>query len=207
VAGAAKGAGMSGVAHPLPGLPIDVRRGTIGMWLFIATEASLFVMLFFAYFYLSRNVPLWPPDAPPSLRMPLVMLGVLASSSIVLFWGERTLRAGNQVRARLSLVVTVALGLLFLAIQATEYADKWTRLRPSTNAYGSIFYVITGVHGCHVALGICMLAYVALLPDLESPDPPHRAMHNASLYWHFVDVVWVVIVAIIYVLPHFTRRV
>jgi heme/copper-type cytochrome/quinol oxidase subunit 3 len=198
---------MSGLAHPLPGLPIDVRRGTLGMWLFIATEASLFAMLFFAYFYLSRNTPLWPPDAPPDLRLPLVMLLVLLTSSVVLFLGERALHHGNQTGARLSLVGTAVLGAGFLAIQATEYAEKWTRLRPSTNAYGSIFYTLTGVHGCHVALGICMLAYVALLPDLDSPEPPHRALHNVSLYWHFVDVIWILIVAVVYVLPHVTRLV
>jgi heme/copper-type cytochrome/quinol oxidase subunit 3 len=198
---------MSGLAHPLPGLPIDVRRGTFGMWLFITTEASLFVMLFFAYFYLSRNVPLWPPDTPPKLVMPLVMLVVLLASSAVLLWGERALQAGRQATARVSLAITVALGVLFLLIQASEYAEKWARLRPSTNAYGSIFYALTGIHGCHVALGICMLAYAALLPDLDSPEPPHRAMHNASLYWHFVDLVWVVIVAVVYVLPHITRSV
>lgn len=196
---------MSGLAHPLPGLPIDVRRGTAGMWLFIATEASLFAMLFFAYFYLSRNVPLWPPDEPPKLLMPLIMLAVLLTSSGVLFWGERALQGGRQATARVSLVITVVLGVLFLLIQASEYAEKWSRLRPSTDAYGSIFYTLTGVHGCHVALGICMLTYVAFLPDLDSPEPPHRALHNASLYWHFVDLVWLVIVAIVYVLPHVTR--
>jgi heme/copper-type cytochrome/quinol oxidase subunit 3 len=198
---------MSAIAHPMPGLPIDRRRGTIGMWLFIATEASLFLMLFFAYFFLSRNAPAWPPDQPPALRLPFAMLLVLLTSSAVLFWGERELAAGRQSTARGGAVAAALLGTIFLAIQAAEYVDKWGKLRPSTNAYGSIFYTITGLHGCHVALGICMLAYVAVLPDLDSPEPPHRALHNASLYWHFVDVVWIAIVALIYVLPHLTRAV
>jgi len=198
---------MSTVAHPLPALPIDQRRGTLGMGLFIATEASLFLMLFFAYFYLSKNATAWPPDAPPKLLMPLLMLLVLLASSAVLVVGERALAAGRQSAARLSVAGTVVLGLVFLAIQASEYAEKWARLRPSTNAYGSIFYTLTGIHGCHVAFGICMLAYVACLPDLDSPEPPHRALHNAALYWHFVDVVWIVIVLVVYLLPHVTRAV
>ena len=192
--------------HPLPPLAVDHERGTIGMSMFILTEALLFVMLFFAYFYLGRLEPLWPPDPPPPLLLPLVMLAVLLSSSVILHWGEKRLHAGQPGAARAAVLVTMALGLVFLAIQAKEYANKLNHLKPTTNAYGSIFYAITGIHGLHVCLGLCMLLYVLLLPRIDAAEkPPHRPLYNVSLYWHFIDVVWVLIVAQLYVLPHFTR--
>lgn len=183
-------------------LPWDERRGSAGMSAFIATEALLFVVLFFAYFYLGREAPRWPPD-PPKLTMAAVMLAVLATSSVILHWGERRLRAGDGDSARLALAVTALLGAAFLLLQGREYRERLATLRPSTDAYGSIFYVITGLHGLHVALGIAMLLFVALLPALEPrARPPHRPLHNAALYWHFVDAVWVAIVSLLYVLPH-----
>jgi heme/copper-type cytochrome/quinol oxidase subunit 3 len=79
-------------------------------------------------------------------------------------------------------------------------------LKPTTDAYGSIFYTITSLHGAHVALGLLMLLYVLVLPQIgPGQKPPHRSLHNASLYWHFVDAVWLFIVALLYVAPNLTR--
>jgi heme/copper-type cytochrome/quinol oxidase subunit 3 len=196
---------VSTAVQPLPPLIVDDRRGTFGMSLFILTESSLFVMLFFAYFYLGSREPLWPPEPAPPLFYPLVMLAVLLTSSFVLHAGERALKKGRHGVATGAVLLTILLGAGFLVIQAQEYAEKLTHLKPSTNAYGSIFYAMTGIHGLHVALGLLMLIYVLLLPELESQRPPHRPLHNAALYWHFVDVVWVLLVSVLYVLPHVTR--
>jgi heme/copper-type cytochrome/quinol oxidase subunit 3 len=131
------------------------------------------------------------------------MLAVLLSSSAALFAGERALRRGAPARARAAVWAAIALGAAFLGLQALEYGNRLRELRPTTDAYGSIFYTITGLHGTHVLLGIAMLAFVAALPALEPTSrPPYRPLHNASLYWHFVDAVWVVIVAVLYVLPN-----
>jgi len=176
------------------------------MVMFIATEATLFLMLFFAYYYLghvSRGP--WPAE-PPKLTLALIMLGVLATSSVVLHAGERAERAGHPGRARGAVAVTVALGLGFLVLQVLEYRDHLRTLTPTTDAYGSIFYTITSFHGAHLAFGLLMLLYVLLLPELgPGRKPPHRALHNASLYWHFVDAVWLLIVALLYVAPHVKR--
>ncbi|MGC4080797.1 MAG: cytochrome c oxidase subunit 3 [Vicinamibacterales bacterium] len=180
-------------------------RGTWAMYLFIASEAMLFVSLFFAYYYLGHDEPSWPPE-PPQYRLALVMLGVLAASSIVLHVGERAERAGRVGRARALVGGTAGLGLLFVALQVLEYREHLKTLRPATNAYGSIFYVITSVHGLHLLLGLSMLGYVLLLPEFGAAQrPPHGALHNAALYWHFVDVVWVVIVALVYLAPNMAR--
>lgn len=197
---------MTTLTHPLPPLPLDDRRGTVGMLMFIVTEASLFVMLFFSYFYLGRNQPLWPPDPPPSLRLPLVMLAVLVTSSVVLHLGERALERGARTLARPALALTMLLGLMFLGLQTLEYVKKSEMLLPTTSAYGSIVYAITGFHALHVVVGVLLLGFVLLLPALEpTPRPPHRPLRAVSMYWHFVDAVWLCIVAIIYVLPHFQR--
>ena len=177
-------------------------RGSWAMTMFIATEAALFVCLFFSYYYLGQQAPAWPPE-PPEWRLALVMLAVLSTSSGVLHWGERRSMRGFPAQARLAVVGTLVLGLGFLTLQVLEFRAHLPKLRPSSNAYGSIFYTITSIHAAHVALGILMLAFVLALPDIgDAPRPPHRPLHNVALYWHFVDAVWLVIVGLLYVAPN-----
>jgi heme/copper-type cytochrome/quinol oxidase subunit 3 len=181
---------------------IDQGRGGFGMNLFILTEALLFACLFFGYFYLARDSrgP-WPPS-PPKLAIALLMTALLLSSSAVLYAAERQIRRGRDRAARLAVALTIALGVSFLVAQFFEYRQRLREVRPTTDAYGSIFYTITSVHGAHVALGLCMLALVAMLPWIgPSRRTPHRALRTASLYWHFVDAVWLLIVSLLYVLP------
>jgi heme/copper-type cytochrome/quinol oxidase subunit 3 len=193
-----------------PAVPIVPRtviadRGSWAMTMFIATEATLFVCLFFAYYYLGHLAPAWPPD-PPEWHVAAIMLAVLLTSSGVLHWAE--LRAGRRLvsQARAAAMLTVALGLAFLGLQIVEYQHHLQRLLPSDNAYGSIFYTITSIHAAHVALGVLMLLFVAALPDItDAPKPPHRPLHNVAMYWHFVDAVWVVIVVLLYALPNIRR--
>lgn len=183
-------------------LALDQGRGSAGMALFVLSEAALFACLFFAYFYLARDARGdWPPQ-PPKLHLALPMLAVLVTSSVVLELGERAVRRREETVARWALAGTIALGGGFLVLQGFEYRERLRTLRPSTDAYGSIFYTITSLHGAHVLLGLGMLTFVALLPRLgPTLRSPHRPLRNAALYWHFVDAVWVVIVALLYVLP------
>jgi cytochrome c oxidase subunit III len=195
---------MSTVAAAIPRTPLtlDDRRGSMGMTLFILSEAFLFLALFFAYYYLSAQVPRWPPE-PPKLHYALPMLGILLLSSAVLHWGERRAKAGGVATAKLAVIATLALGIVFIVLQVLEYAEHLHTLTPRSNAYGSIFYTITSVHGAHLVIGLLMLVYLLALPLEPVSRPPHRPMHNISLYWHFVDLVWVFIVALLYVAPHF----
>lgn len=180
-------------------------RGSWGMLMFIATEAMLFVSLFFSYYYLGRLEPVWPPS-PPQYRLALIMLVLLVSSSFVLHHGERAERRGSDHAARRWTAMTVVLGLVFLGVQALEYRSRLRVLKPTTNAYGSIFYTITSFHAAHVMLGLLMLGYVLLLPEIgRAAKPPHRPLFNASLYWHFVDAVWIIIVALLYLAPNVRR--
>src|SRR5690242_901330 len=201
---------MTTVATPyertVPTTVIDHRRGSQAMLMFIITEAMLFVMFFFAYYYLGHNAPKWPTELP-KLTKPLIMLAILLSSSVVLYGGEEASKTGAFGRARLFTAITILMGVMFLGVQYTEYAEHLKTLRPTDNAYGSIFYTITSFHAAHLVLGLLMLVYVLMLPAVhigKAEKPPHDSLHVAALYWHFVDAVWLVIVTLLYVAPHFT---
>jgi heme/copper-type cytochrome/quinol oxidase subunit 3 len=187
-------------------LGFDEVRGTAGMVLFIATEAFLFVSLFFAYFYLGRGQPTWPPE-PPKLTMALVLAAILVASSAILHEGEGARRHDRTSAAAAAVWTTVALGVVFLVVQAGEVREKLSTLTPQKSAYGSIFFTITGFHAAHLILGLFMLTFVGMLPRSEvRAEIPTGSLRNVSLYWHFVDVVWILIVAILYVLPKLSGR-
>jgi cytochrome c oxidase subunit 3/cytochrome c oxidase subunit I+III len=184
----------------LDALPGDQSRGTWAMALTIVTEALLFVCLFFAYFYLGHENRRWPPE-PPKIALALIMLLILLVSSATLHAAERQLRHGGHRAARALLWLTIVLGGIFVGVQVQEYRDHLAKLRPTTNAYGSLFYVITSFHALHLGVGLLMLLFVACLRDLRPAESPHRPLHNAALYWHFVDAVWVFVVGLLYLLP------
>lgn len=184
-------------------LGFDQARGKQGIRLFIASEAFLFLMLFFAYFFLSFGDWRWLNQEPPKLTYAVVMLVVLIASSLVLFWGEKSVEAGRFQAGRRALAGTIVLGLVFLALSAFEYKEHLKHLTPQMNAYGSIFYTITTFHVAHLILGLLMLGYVLILPRVGLTDrPPHRPYSDVASYWHFVDIVWIFIVGLLYVLPN-----
>jgi cytochrome c oxidase subunit III len=184
-------------------LGLDDKRGTAGMWLFMLTEASLFIMLFFSYFYLVVNGTRKTAGEAPKLNLALPMLGILLVSSAVLHLGERHVKRGNYGRGRILLLMTILIGLFFLLLQYFEYRERLKTLSPFSNAYGSVFYTITSFHAAHLILGLLILGYALILPRLGPAEwSPYRPYHNAALYWHFVDLVWIFIVAILYVAPN-----
>ena len=186
----------------LRGLPIDQRRGWHAMWCLIATEFMLFVCMFGSYYYLGTNQDWMVHEQAPHLTFALILLVVLLASSAVLIWGERQVRAGNFGAARIALWVTVAMGVVFIVLQYFEYLNHLKSLAPYSDSYGSIFYAITTLHAVHVVAGMLMLSYVGVLPRYgETRGSPHRVYQTAALYWHFVDFVWVLVVAILYVIP------
>jgi heme/copper-type cytochrome/quinol oxidase subunit 3 len=123
-----------------------------------------------------------------------------------LYWGELRVREENFAAARVAVWVTVLLGLGFLTIQGFEYYWNWSDLAPYSDSYGSIFYTITTLHAAHVMAGLAMLAYIGIMPRYgRTMRSPHKPYETVSKYWHFVDVVWIFIVVLLYVIPHFQR--
>ncbi len=183
--------------------PLDDGRGTFGIWLVIATEAALFLSLFSAYFLIGNTKNRWLIDQPPRITYALILLAILVCSSVVLMWGERLLKQRRYGAARGAMAATVVMGLGFLTLQAFEYIDHWKSLTPYSDSYGSIFYTITTFHAAHVIVGLLILGYVLCLPRVShNTETPYRPYHVASLYWHFVDVVWFFVVVILYLIPN-----
>lgn len=189
--------------QPGSGYPLDDNRGTWAIALTIATEATLFVCLFASYFYLENNKNRWAIDEPPKLHYAFIMLAVLLSSSVVLHWGEKQVKKQNYRTGRIAMGITILMGLGFLALSALEYLDHWKELTPYSDSYGSIFYTIVSIHAAHVIVGLIILIYTLILPRYgPALKSPYRPYHVASLYWHFVDFVWIFIVGLLYVMPN-----
>lgn len=186
-------------------LPIDQARGTRAMAWFIVSEAMVFLALFFSYYYLGHDQPMWPVGAAPSLPLPTAMVVILFLSGVAVWFGGRLLREGRVQPARGALLLTALLGCVFLVLNAFDYNSETSRHPATENAYTSIFYTIEGVHAAHVILGLLFLLYAALLPRLGPTEkPPHGPYRNAALYWYFVTVVWLVMYAIMFIGPHHT---
>jgi heme/copper-type cytochrome/quinol oxidase subunit 3 len=176
---------------------------TWGLALFITTEAIIFTLLFVSYWYVRSGSTAWPPvgDAPPKLLIPLINTAILLSSSGTAIWAERGIKRGSQGQLRLGMAITFALGLAFLALQLNEYANEELVLQSS--AYASFFFVITGFHTTHVFVGLMMWAYVQLRAWCGHFNAgKHLAVTNVGWYWHFVDVIWLFVLAIVYISPH-----
>jgi heme/copper-type cytochrome/quinol oxidase subunit 3 len=187
--------------------PARLARREVGYWamlMFCLTEAALFAYLLSSYFFLGIRNSSWPPAGIelPKLAKPLAMTATLVTSSIVLYVGERARERGNKSAYLGALLVTVLLGLGFLLIQGAEYREKLRHMPPREHAYASIFYLITGFHGSHVAFGLLVLIWtgIADLRGRLSVSAP-LAVKNASFYWHFVDGVWLVILTCLYLSP------
>ncbi len=157
------------------------------MVLFLASELMFFGGMFAAYFTLRSLTPAWPP-ADVHLEMPLTLLAtvLLTASSLTM---HRAVGDRDQAM-RHWLIVTLGLGVAFLAIKAYELATAGFTV--SSHAYGSLFFTMLGAHAVHLTVGIALIAY--LLARRTGPGVPDAVAY----YWHFIDVVWLAIFATIY---------
>ena len=171
----------------------------VGVVVWLGSEFMFFSGLFAAFFTIhAHNMPLWPPAGtfPPGTHLDtiqaLIFTFVLLASSPTFQLGVWAQERGEYKKARNWIITSFVLGTAFLANQAYEW--KTLPFRPHTNAYGSLFYIMSGLHGLHVLLGL--VAMIALLGRLagsiKGGDPGETAVFQAvSYYWHFVDFVWI----------------
>ena len=171
-----------------------------GMVLFLISEAFLFGSLFWTYFYLRAESPVWPP-AGVELDSLLASVNtvVLLSSSVSVWWAARRIRKGSERGLAAGLAITVFLGVGFLGVTLFEWTHE--TFRPWTSAYGSIFYTLTGFHALHV-LGGVLLMLTLLARTLRHRFSPGSflAVEIGSLYWHFVDLIWIVVFTTLFIL-------
>jgi cytochrome c oxidase subunit III len=190
-----------------------VTNSQLGFWLFVASELMLFGSLFSAYALLRTGAATWP-DQSAMLDVPLAALNtvVLLTSSATIGYAasglSRTnLASGAYVTNRVSrkaLWFTIALGLMFLAIKAVEYHEKLSAgFGPATNNFLGLYYVLTGLHALHLVGGILVVAYLSGR-GMRMQDDDHKRFAQririAALYWHFVDVLWICIFVVLYLL-------
>ena len=161
-----------------------------GMLCLIATEGILFVYLIFSYAYLaSQSRGAFVPGGAPALDLAIPATIALLTSSATAEWSKRSARAGNLDRSRLALGLTLLLGLTFVALSGIEWSRKPFVL--SDLAYSSIYFLLTGTHLTHVALGLLALAALLIFSlggKVAAGHDQHRTL--ITLYWHFVDAVW-----------------
>jgi cytochrome c oxidase subunit 3 len=172
-----------------------------GMAFLILTEGSLFAYLFFSYFYLgSQSTGPWPPTGPPELTNASVNTVLLLSSSGTAWWGERGIKSGRRGRLTLGLAASIVLGLVFMGIQAHEWATRPFLF--SSSPYSALYFVITGFHGAHVIVGLLMLGALLLWNVLGRFDRGwHLEVSVGIVYWHFVDLVWLAVYATLFLSP------
>jgi cytochrome c oxidase subunit 3 len=196
-----------------------------GMILFIASEVMFFVAWFWIFFEMAlfhghRTVSgidevraawaTWPPKGVETVspwHLPLVNTLTLLLSGTTVTWAHHALQVGDRKGAKIGLILTVLLGLMFTSIQAYEYSHIVSEnlfFSPEASAaglYGSSFFMATGFHGFHVIIGTIFLA-VCLLRLINGAFTPkqHFGFEAAAWYWHFVDVVWLFLFAFIYVI-------
>jgi len=178
----------------------------LGIWLFLASEVMLFGALFSSLILLRTGVPHWPHGRDEGLNIPLATLNTLiligSSVSVVLAWAN--LRLGNLKKGRIWLGVTLMCALGFMVIKAIEYTDKFKLGHfPKTNNFYAIYFTLTGLHGLHVLGGMIVFAYLigpgAKMWDTERTRYTNR-IEVVGLYWHFVDLVWIFLFPVLYLL-------
>jgi heme/copper-type cytochrome/quinol oxidase subunit 3 len=177
----------------------------LGVWLFLASEVMLFGALFSSYVLLRVGAPSWP-HGYDLLNIPLATINtvVLISSSVTMVMSWASLMMKNFSRYRMYMGATILLALVFLVIKYIEYTGKFSHgIFPSTSTFYAIYFTITGLHGLHVIGGIIVNAYFWGPGSRMWKSDPQRFTNRveiAGLYWHFVDLVWIFLFPVLYLL-------
>jgi cytochrome c oxidase subunit III len=173
----------------------------LGMLIFIISEVMVFGAFFTAYFFIrvAQGDP-WPAHGTTlPVEVAAFNTAILISSSFTMHWAETSIKNGNRFGLKAGIVTTFLLGATFLFIQINEYAN--IGFAPQNSAQASIFYGLTGLHGAHVFIGLTLLMMVVIrsLRGHYSPDA-HRGVEVPGIYWHFVDIMWIIVFTTVYAL-------
>jgi len=194
--------------HPMTG----VYSGKLGMWLFLASEVMLFGAFFSTYVLLRVGAPAegpaaWPEAGTTALSWKIgginTLVLILSSMTMVMAWAS--LKMNNFSKARMYLVITLLLATAFLVVKITfEYIPKFNHgIFPSTSNFYGLYFIMTGLHGLHVLGGIVVIGYfIGPGSSLWNKDPEYftNRIECTGLYWHFVDLVWIFLFPVMYLL-------
>lgn len=175
------------------------------MWAFLASDVMFFGSLIMTYMiYRGRSVTGPFPHDILNIPYTSVSAAVLLLSSLMMVLALAAIQRGNVRAFRIWLLATAAMGLLFLGGQFFEFTEFYDMgLTLSSNLFGSTFFVLTGFHGTHVGIGIIwLLSLVAMSFRGQINQENAEKVEIAGLYWHFVDIVWIVIFTLVYLIPY-----
>ncbi len=183
-----------------------IDRQTFGIYLFIVSEIMLFGAFFASYFFLrvvsNPEGASWPPEGfELPVAIALVNTCILVSSSFTVHWALESIKRGNHRGLQMGLMATWLLGATFLFIQINEYIHIGFSARDG--AFGSIFYGLTGLHGAHVFVGLVLLTFANIRAWKGHFGPAakdHLGVEVPGIYWHFVDVMWIIVFTAVYIL-------
>jgi cytochrome c oxidase subunit 3 len=186
---------------PEPHYSSRISPSVLGMFLFIGSEIMLFGAFFTAYFFV--RVAAGTPWPTPPYELPVFVAGVntviLVSSSFTMHWALQSIKRGNRSGLKGGLVLTLLLGTTFLLTQLLEYSR--IGFTPHTDAFGSVFFGLTGLHGAHVFVGLTLLAAATIRAFRgHYTEESHHGVEIPGIYWHFVDVMWIVVYTTVYIL-------
>ena len=187
--------------------PIEANRSsrvdppTLGMLLFIISEIMIFGAFFTAYFFI--RVAQGDPWPAPGNTIPEAVAAfntaILISSSFTLHWAETSIKAGNRNGLRAGILSTLLLGATFLFVQLNEYVHLG--FAPHDSAQATIFYGLTGLHGAHVCIGLILLSFATIRSFRGHYSAhEHTGLNVPGIYWHFVDIMWIVVFTSVYVI-------
>ena len=199
-------------SSPVAGLSHDTSGGisnvVLGMLLFLTSEVMFFAGLFAAYFAVRAKTDLWPPINPEtSEQFHLAILPLVGPATVLLILSSFTcqfavwaIRRGDRTAFVRNIGVTFVIGIVFLVMQAVDYAELGhAGLTMSSGVYGTTYFTLTGFHGAHVFAGVIMLGVVLYRGMAGQFSARHHdAVEAVSLYWHFVDVVWIFLFSLLY---------
>jgi len=171
----------------------------LGMLLFIISEVMLFGAFFTAYFFIRVvNHDAWPAHGTKlPVAVALTNTFILLSSSFTMHWSLECARKENRFGLKAGLLTTFLLGLTFLTIQINEYVHLG--FAPHDTAQGTIFYGLTGLHGAHVFVGLTLLLFATIRAFRgHYTAKEHRGVEVPGIYWHFVDIMWVIVFSTVY---------
>ena len=176
----------------------------LAMWIFLASECLLFGALITTYL-LYRGASRVGPYPNDVFDIPYTSVSsfVLLASSLSMVLAVAAAQKADLIRMRIWLLVTALLGMTFVGGQVYEFTSFYNQgLTLKTNLFGTTFYVLTGFHGLHVTVGIIMLLSLTSFSQAgRLPDDGGFSVEMVGLYWHFVDIVWIVIFAVVYLIP------
>jgi cytochrome c oxidase subunit 3 len=204
------------LAHHFRNLPDQKEAATLGMWVFIAQEVMFFGGLFLAYTIYRALYPRAFAEAAHHLdwKLGAFNTAVLIGSSLTMALAVHAAALGHRKKIVRNLLLTIALGAVFLGVKVVEYADKFEHhLVPgpgfrfdgsdprAAQVFYSLYFAMTGLHALHMIIGIPIIAIIALLARKGRYSPAyHTPVEMTGLYWHFVDIVWIFLFPLLYLI-------